>query len=444
MELTPHGTVNFCNSYLTKQYAADNAQSFKSLYHSKSPNNRYFIIEQQNTLYDGVYDEIILKLFKICEGDTGTTINFIKNLCECEENIRGFTWSNTGNMIICEYESSTDSLFWCNTTDVESVHPVYHIVYFDLIDDCRQFDLFADKKYKWEHNMHFSDDDSMLVTVYNSEYIRIFAFDNENKNYVFKYEKMFDKNVANIHLTSDNKLIVTECKWMNYCNVNAYQISDDLTELTELNTIPFHSDHKFKLDLLKCIDQTYLVYNLSDSIFSNPKSIIVYNLITLNIHEVIDFKKFGITFIDFYNEQIICNDISGNANMFNILTHTLTPLTIPNTHSIRNKIYHKNYFINANYQVYQFDNVGTGQHIFNKKFKLYANGHNKTMINDINSISDIYPIHITPNYIIINIDDDIYIANSIQFCSEKNSKLITQMLYEYIPVELCSQIANYI
>lgn len=444
----------FYTPYLKEQYSW---KKYRYESCSISPNNKYLVVVSINHSSHNKQ----IDLFEICDSsDTEPHITFCNTLLvlnpehnnissDIDDIYLGYTWSSSGYKLICEYQER-------ETDDDEDNK--YIIVYFDIPltlnskltpGGCKYGvtpkPLFANKKYEWEHNMHFSNDDSMLVTVYNREYIRIFAFEHKNKNYVFKYGKKFGNEIANIHLTADNKLIVTECNNMNYCFVKSYQISDDLSELIELNSIPFHAEYKFTFDSLNCIDHTYLVYSLSDNILAKPKSIIVYNVITLNIHEVIDFKDFGIKFIDFYNGRIICKDINGELNLFNILTHTLTPL---NTHSIISKMYHKNYFVTDKYHIYQFDNADS--QLFIQKFKLYANEKYKSMSTESNilDISEIYPIHITPNYIIIKKHDDtgenLYIANSVQFCNKKNCELLTQMLYAYTPVELCSQIANYI
>lgn len=468
---------SFYSPYIKKQYECLDF----CVNHSVSPNNKYFVVEQNKWSSNSI--EIIL--FEICESKVSEPfIKYCGPLLVLDEYSNNkfveYTWSASGYKFICEYE----------TTKRTNKRELYNIVYFDINNNnhdtnpntntnpnpnnYNKFSLFADDKYKWEHNMNFSADDNILITVYKRETLRIFNFDHVNKNYIFKTELTIpDVDITNIYLLPDNKLIVSIHKNQttthnSYNSIIAYQINDDLSDIIQLtsNDIPA-SDSILKFTKYTHDTIDYLVYYLSNGVSINTRIIYIYNLTTLNLHNIIDLHTYNI-YIDAYaweNYLLAIHTTTHELTLFNLISKVTSNIQHNFIHTDINSLSNSKYFTTKTYRVYElipdthiivhsqsksntineikqftthpFESRDSAN-IFKYKYKLFKN----TNINHDNT--ELKLLHNNTNYIIYTVNNDIYIGNSLQYCYDKNVELVIQMLYDYIPVELCCKIASYI
>lgn len=459
---------SFYSPYIKKQYECLDF----CVNYSVSPNNKYFVVEQNKWSSNSI--EIIL--FEICESKVSEPfIKYCGPLLVLDEYSNNkfveYTWSASGYKFICEYE----------TTKRTNKRELYNIVYFDINNhnhdtdtnpnNYNKFSLFADDKYKWEHNMNFSADDNILITVYKRETLRIFNFDHVNKNYIFKTELTIpDVDITNIYLLPDNKLIVSIHKNQttthnSYNSIIAYQINDDLSAIIQLTSHDIQASDfilKFTKYTHESID--YLVYYLSNGVSINTRIIYIYNLTTLNLHNIIDLHDYNI-YIDTYaceNYLFAIHTATRELTLFNLISKVTSNIQHNFIHTDINSLDNSKYFTTETYRVYklisdkhiivhsQSKNVkGINPHthpdkscdsdnIFKYMYKLFKN----TGLNHENT--EMKLLHNNTNYIIYIVNNDIYIGNSLQYCYDKNIEIVMQMLYEYIPVELCCKIASYI
>jgi hypothetical protein len=428
----------------------------------------------------------VLKLFKISNKESEPQLTFCTDLLtfDCIIDNFSFIWSAAGSKLICEYQINDKS--------------PYKLIYFDVTDDkYDKYDnykvhyVFADNEtYKWEHNMSFSPDDSMLVTVYNREIIRVFEYSAETCNYHFKTEERYDANtynITNIYLTEDNKLIVSLYNSVDIKNiVVAYQISEDKSELqylTEYGIISSAGTHIFNSSKCTHNNTDYLVLLVTYGInYHSPSKIYIYDLTELKISEIINMSQFGGYMVNAhkmlfgtvnnteslphdeeqktmlpklcYPKSVCRNNLvsdkyiwistspqnTGCQYLFNIFTKEIVftayaNMQITNIHfinGIAENVYRQLY--NTSNKVYTFTN---------DEKELYKVMYNLNKVSHLAPIEDIKFIHNTPTYVICKYDNKLWYGHSLPFCEEKNTVTITNLLQEYIPVELCHLVAKY-
>ena len=536
--------------YLSKTY---DYGEYKYDSHSVSPDNKYIAIYLTITESDGDNPfaepnaaSSVLKLFKISNNEPEPHLAFCTDLLtfDCIIDNFSFIWSASGNKLICEYQ-------------INSAEP-YKLIYFDITDD--KYDnykvhyVFADNNtYKWEHSMSFSPNDSILVTVYNREIIRIFEYSAETCNYHFKTEEKYDSNtytVTNIYLTEDNKLIVSLYNSVDIKNiVVSYQISEDKSELhylTEYGITSLAGTHIFNSSKCTHNNNDYLVLLVTSGInYHSPSKIYIYDLTELKIAEVIDItSQFGGYMVNahkmlfgtmnkaeslLYNEEQkttlpkLCYPITAKQTnlvngkyiwvssgpqdeickyMFNVFTkekiftayssHEYTGIQNINgrlshqynqLYKTSNKVYtvctglqsqcnatgvtqilrlpfslatpakrepvalkvqrhagNTNVLPEQNGVGLEFSVSGTFTNVEQDPYKAM---YNLNKGSQFAPIEDIKFIHNTTTYVICEYDNKLWVGHSLPFCEEKNTVTITNLLHEYIPVELCHLVAKY-
>jgi hypothetical protein len=471
---------SFYTPYLKEQYSWENYR-YESF--SISPNNKYFVID----LIDDMTHNRQLDLFEICESSESEPygIKFCNTLLVLEPNRNngssafddihlGYVWSASGYKLICEYQEKEDV-----------GQDKYMIVYFDIYTVCTGIEspaqcnatglefsvsgnslnnnydytpkpLFADDKYIWEHNMHFSADDNILVTVYNSEIMRVFEFDPINRNYIFKIEiSMPSKIITTLYLTPDNKIIVSTHNSQTdehvSCNsIIAYKLNDSLTGIIELltHTLPA-TELIFKNTAMTHNNTKYLVYYLSDGVGRNTRFVYLYNLTKIRIQEIIDLHEYNVSLYSLAcnDYMIVRNNTTHKLEQFNLISKKISsiPLTLTardfmytcensldnsrNFVDAKFKVYHSSWDCNSKQAVYQlFDYSDT-------QYSKYRHKHLTYLHNTENYI--IYQIRINQTY-------KLCIGNSLQFCYDKNINIVTQLLSDYMPIELYYKVASYI
>lgn len=457
--------------------------------HSVSPNNKYIAIyltieEDLHSFTDPKATSSVLKLFKISNKKSDPQLIFCTDLLifDCTIDNFSFIWSATGNKLICEHQ-------------INSAAP-YKLIYFDVTDD--KYDnykvhyVFADNEtYKWEHSMTFSEDDSMLVTVYNREIIRVFEYSAKTCNYHFKTEETYDSNtytITNIYLTADNKLIVSLYNSVDMKNiVVSYQISEDKCELQYLTEDGIRASAGIQIfNSSKCThnNNDYLVLLVTYGInYHSPSKIYIYDLTELKITETINvhlfkedkqnaymgyaykmlFETIGNmkTFTDDRYLPKLCYPISDKQTnlindkyiwvlsvpqdenckyMFNVFTKEKI-FTAYSSHEyigIRNI----NGRLSSHYN--QLHKTSNKVYVFtNDEQEPYKAMYNLNKLSQAIPIEDIRFVHDTPTCVICEYDNKLWYGNSIPFCEEKNTVIITNLLQEYIPVELCHLVAKY-
>lgn len=455
--------------------------------HSVSPDNKYIAMyltiaesDGDNPFAEPKAASSLLKLFKISNNEPEPQLTFCTDLLtfDCIIDNFSFIWSASGNKLICEYQ-------------INSTEP-YNLIYFDTTNDeyTRHY-VFADNNtYKWEHSMSFSSDDSMLVTVYNREIIRIFEYSAETCNYHFKTEEKYDSNtytVTNIYLTEDNKLIVSLYNSVDIKNiVVSYQISEyksELHYLTEYGITSLAGTHIFNSSKCTHNNNDYLVLLVTSGInYHSPSKIYIYDLTELKISEIINMSQFGGYIVNAHKT------LFGTMNKAESLLHdeeqktALPKLCYPITAKQTNLVNDKYIWVSSGPQdeifMYMF-NVFTKEKIFtayssheytgiqninsrlshqynqlhktsnkayvftNDEQEPYKAMYNLNKLSQVISIKDIRFVHDTPSYVICEYNNKLWFGHSLPFCEEKNTVTITNLLQEYIPVELCYLVAKY-
>lgn len=469
-----------CEAYDYGEYKYDS--------HSVSPNGKYIAMYFTITESDGdtpfaepKVTTCVLKLFKISDDEFEPQLTFCKDLLDLTycHNL-SILWSTTGDKLICEYQ-------------INSAEP-YNLIYFDVTDEMDSYpihNVFADNNtYKWEHSMSFSEDDSMLVTVYNREIIRVFEYSAETRNYHFKTEVTYDSNIytiTNIYLTEDNKLIVSLYDAVDIKNrIVSYQISEDKSELqylTEYSITTSVGAQIFNSNKCTHDNNDYLLLLVAYGInYHSPNKIYIYDLTELKITEVIDIRgQFGGYMVNAHKNKTLfgAKSLPGNDDEQNF---QLPILCYPPSPLRNNLVSDKYIWISMRPRdvkcEYMF-NIFTKEKIFTAYSSdecdrmLYINGRleqqytqlyktsNKVYVftNDeqesykamynLNNLSHLMPIkdikfiHDTTTLVICEYNNKLWFGYSLPFCEEKNIEILPNLLHEYIPVELCHLVAKY-
>lgn len=455
--------------------------------HSVSPNGNYIAMyltiigsDGANPFAEPNVTTSVLKLFKICDDGFEPQLTFCKdllNLSYCDN--LSILWSATGNKLICEYQ--------INDADQ------YNLIYFDITDEMDTYpihNVFTEHEtYKWEHSMSFSEDDSLLVTVYNREIIRVFEYSAETRNYHFKTEETYDSNIyaiTNIFLTDDNKLIVslynsTDVKHI----VVSYQINDktELQYLTENSITTSVCTQIFNSNKCMYDGHDYLLLLVTYGInYHSPSHIYIYDLTELKITEIVNIHRFkedrGHAYMvgahkmlfgtesfpdnederNYTTTQLLCYSSSQRTNlvidkyfwtagknhltesMFNIFTKEKI-FTAYSSHeytgmqNINGRLSHQyNQLHKTSNKVYMFTN---------DEREPYKAMYNLNRFTELMPIRDIKFIHDTPSHVICEYNNKLWFGHSLLFCEEKNIDILTNLLHEYMPFELCHLVAKY-
>jgi len=337
----------------------------------------------------------------------------------------------------------------------------------------------------------------MLVTVYNREIIRVFEYSAETRNYHFKTEEIYDSNIytiTNIYLTENNKLIVSLYDSVYIKNrIVSYQINDDKTELQYLTEYGVTTSVCTQIfNSIKCTydNNDYLLLLVTYGInYHSPSKIYIYDLTELKIAEIIDINNqfggymgyaykmlFGTienmkTFTgdkDCQNAHSQCADnpklcyptTGRQSNIVNdkyiwILSglHGEICKYIFNVFT-KEKIFtaycsHENngiQIINGriSHQYKQLHKTSNNVYVFtNDDKEPYKAMYKLNKLSQLVPITDIRFIHDTPKYVICEYNNKLWVGYSLSYCKEKNIDILTNLLQEYIPVELCHLVAEY-
>ncbi len=445
--------VSFYTPYLKEQYYWENYQYVS---HSISPNNKYLVLELINNSSHNKQ----LDLFEICDStsdlDSEPHITFCNTILDLDPEYNngssdfddinlGYTWSSSGYKLICEYEERET---------VDSVENEYKVVYFDM-HNCQKnnstikpIPLFADNKYIWEHNMHFSADDNILVAVYNSEIIRVFEFVPINKNYVFRTElSMPNKRITTIYLTADNKIIASIDN-MNSANINsfiAYKLLDDLTGIIKLSSCSLlRYFHILRYTCMTHNNTEYLLYYLSNGVNTNTRFVYLYNVTKTCFVETIDLHKYNVSLYSYAcnNYMIVRNNTIQKLEHFDLITRQSSSIPCNFMYTCENSLDKSSNFIDAKFKIYRSPWVSNSKHAAYKLFD-----YNDAQYSEYRHKELLY-LHNTENHIIYQIRNEhnykLCIGNSLQLCYDKNVDIVTQLLSDYIPIELCYKVSEYI
>ena len=451
---------SFYTPYLKEQYSWANYCYESS---SISPNNKYLVVKLINNsshnkqldlfeISDSSDDLCSEPCIKFCNTILVLNPKHNNGSSDFDDIHLGYIWSSSGYKLICEYQER-------ETADASENE--YMIVYFDMYNyENKQsyinpIPLFADNKYIWEHNMHFSADDNILVTVYNSEIIRVFEFDPINKNYVFRTElSIAPEKITTIYLTPDNKIIASIDKLMHdrYYSFIAYKLLDDLTGIIQLTLCTLStSAHIFNYTVMTHNNTEYLLYYLSNGVDRNTRFIYLYN-VTRSLIKVIDLHDCNVSIYSYAcnNYMIVRNNTTRKLEQFDLISmqSSSIPLTQSGVTSVA-----------LNFMYTCENSLDNSSNFIDAKFKIYRSPW------DYNSTQPVYQLfdsmeyskyrhkrleylHNTENYIIYQIRNGqnykLCIGNSLQLCYDKNIDIVTQLLSDYIPVELCYKVAEYI
>lgn len=458
--------------------------------HSVSPDGNYIAIYLTITVSDGdnpftepTVTASVLKLFKIINDEVEQHLAFCKdllNLSYCEK--LSILWSATGNKLICEYQ-------------INDSEP-YNLIYFAVTDDMDTYQIHnvfnEHETYKWEHSMSFSEDDSILVTVYNREILRVFEYSAETRNYHFKTDYSNTNGIytiTNIYLTEDNKLIVSMYNSADVKNVVvSYQINDERTKLqylTAYNVTTSVSNHIFQSKKCEHNGRNYLLLLTTFGInYHSPSHIYIYDLTELDITEIVNINRFKedrdyAYMVEAHKMLFGAESLPGNDVERN---YTTTPLLCYNS-SLRTNLVIDKYIwtVGKNHLTESMFNIFTKEKIFtayspdrydgtvyingrlelerqrkqlfktsNKMYVFTNDEHQpyKAMYN-LNKftqhvpIEDIKFIHDTPSYVICEYNNKLWFGHSLSYCGEKNIDILTNLLHEYMPVELCHLVSKY-
>jgi hypothetical protein len=238
----------------------------------------------------------------------------------------------------------------------------------------------------------------------------------------------------------------------------AYKLLDDLTGIIQLTSCTLSTSHH----ILKYTEMThdnhteYLLYYLSNGVDTNTRFIYLYNLTKICFEEVIDLHDYNVSIYSYAcnNYIIVTNNTTHKLDQFDLISRQssipltqsggVTPVPYDFMYTCENSLDNSSNFVDAKFKVYCSPgacNKKATYQLFDYGDAQYSKYRHKNLTY----------LHNTENYIIYqtqkvgeNANYKLCIGNSLQLCYDKNINITTQLLGDYIPIELCYKVAEYI